>query len=117
MKRVLFIVYHPPVGTIWINEALRTAFGMYGEDIEPSVLFVGYATISLNAELDPQRVGPLPLKILFPYVKRFGTQVYAVQEDVEQLRISSIEDQWNATVISRDDLPEFVHDFDLTIVM
>lgn len=117
MKRILFVVYQPPVGTIWINEALRTTFGMYGEDIEPSVLFVGYAAISLNAQLDPQRVGPLPLKILFPYVKRFGTEIYAVREDVEQLSIPLIEEQWNATMVSREELPKFVHGFDLTILM
>lgn len=117
MKKVLFMVYQPPVGNIWINEAVRTAFGMYGEDIEPSILFVGEATIAVRKALDPRKVGLLPLNIVFPYLKRFETPVYAVKEDMERLKIDEIEEQWNMKSLLESELSAFVHSFDFTIIM
>ena len=117
MKKILFMVYQPPVGNIWINEAVRTAFGMYGEDIEPSILFIGGATIAVKKALDPRKVGLLALNIVFPYLKRFETPIYAVKEDMERLKIDEIEEQWNMKPLSESELSAFVHGFDFTIIM
>jgi len=117
MKKILFMVYHAPVGTIWINEAVRTAFGMYGEDIEPSILFVGDATVTVKKGLDPTKVGLLPINIVFPYLKRCGTPVYAVKENIERLKIGEIEEKWNLNLLSESEISEFVHGFDSTIIM
>jgi len=117
MKKVLFMVYQAPVGTIWINEAFRTAFGMYGEDIEPSILLIGEGVIALGKRLDPRVVGPLPVNVVLPYVERFGTAVYAVQEDMATLKVAEVDERWNVAPISRSNLSSFVHQFDYAVAM
>ena len=117
MKKILFMVYHAPVGTIWVNEAVRTAFGMYGEDIEPSVLLIGDATIAIKKGLDPTKVGLLPLNIVLPYIERFETAIYVVKENMERLKIGEIEEKWNVKLLSESKLSTFVHGFDSTIIM
>ncbi len=58
-KKILFVVYQAPAGSIWVNEAFRTAFGMYGEDIEPSVLLMEEATVALSKKTKPECLGYL----------------------------------------------------------
>ncbi|CAK9330595.1 hypothetical protein [Thermoanaerobacter kivui] len=66
MKKVLFAVFNSPVGSIWINEAFRSAFGMYGEDLEPTVLFVNEAVLAV-------RTSCKPFLSLFQFFKRFSS--------------------------------------------
>ena len=100
-KKVLFVVYQAPVGAIWVNETFRSAFGMYGEDIEPAVLLMEAAVVALSTETCPERLGLLPIKIVQRYVKRYKTPVYAVQEDVERFRVETVDDGYRAQMVAR----------------
>ena len=84
MKKVLFIVYQSPGGAIWVNETLRSAFGMYGEDLEPAILLMQDSVIALNKNTHPENLGLLSLTMTFKYLERYGTPVYAVKEDLEE---------------------------------
>lgn len=86
MKKVLFAVYQSPVGSIWINEALRSAFGMYGEELEPAILLMEDAVLAVNKNTHPENLGCLPLSMSFRYLERYGTPVYVVKEDLEKER-------------------------------
>ena len=116
MKKVLFISYLPAPGTIFVNETFRTAFGMYGEDIEPTVLLMEDSVISLNENYSPESLGLLPIKTVHRYIDRYETKVMAVKEDVE-IRKVKIGPEWNVELISKADLADFVHEFDLVIFM
>ena len=117
MKKILFAVYNSPVGSIWINEAFRSAFGMYGEDLEPVVLFVNEAVLAVRRQCKPEIIGCLPLSITFKYLEKYNTQVYAVKEDLEKYSIkeNEIEPHWNLKTIIKEELPEFVHSFDKVV--
>ncbi|MCD6411286.1 MAG: intracellular sulfur oxidation protein [Thermoplasmata archaeon] len=116
MKKVLFVSYKPAMGTIWINETFRTTFGMYGEDIEPAILLMDDSVIGLNKDYAPEKMGFLPIKTVHRYIKRYETEIYAVKEDIEERKVEIGED-WNIKLISKEDLSDFVHEFDFVIFM
>ncbi len=111
-KKVLFVVYQAPVGSIWVNEAFRTAFGMYGEDIEPAVLLMDAAVITLAHETLPEKCDLLPVKMVQRFVKRFETPVYAVEDDVQRFGIEDIDPGYQAQMLGEASLSEFFHSFD-----
>ncbi|MGB9679997.1 MAG: DsrE family protein [Thermoanaerobacteraceae bacterium] len=117
MKKVLFAVYNSPVGSIWINEALRSAFGMYGEEIKPSVLFINDASLAVKKQCNPELIGCLPLSITFKYIEKYGTDVYAIKEDIKKYNINDedVDPHWNLKIIEETNVPDFVHDFDKVI--
>ncbi len=117
MKKILFVVYQPPCGTIWVNEAFRTAFGMYGEDIEPELLFVNEATISISQETGPAKLGMLSLKMVQKYIKKYETKVYAIKEDIEKFCINDIDTRFGAEFITNDQAAELIHTKDFVIFM
>ncbi len=119
MKKVLFIAYNSPSGSIWINEAFRSAFGMYGEDVEPAVMFVQDAVLALRSACKPELLGCLSLSLLDKYLNNFNTAVYALKEDIEYLNIKQeeIDKRWKVLqFVSKDDLPDFLHSFDRVII-
>ncbi len=116
MKKVLFVSYLPAAGSIYVNETFRTAFGMYGEDIEPSILLMEESVVALNKNYAPEKIGLLPIKTVHRYIKRYGTKVYAVKEDVEKWKVE-IGDEWQVEMLPKEKLSDFVHDFDLVIFM
>ncbi len=117
MKKVLFVVYQSPSGSIWVNEALRCAFGMYGEDLEPSILFMEDAVVAVNKNTHPEKLGCLSLSMSFKYLERYGTPIYVVKEDLEKRKIKEedIEPTWKAQIITNDELSSFIHSFDRII--
>jgi tRNA 2-thiouridine synthesizing protein C len=116
-KKVLFVVYQSPVGSIWVNEAFRTAFGMYGEDIEPAVMLLDSASVALSKDTSPESLGLLPIKIVQRFIKKYETPVYAVKEDLEKYKVKNIDENFQAQVISKDKLSDFFHKFDYVIFM
>ncbi len=116
MKKVLFISYLPAPGSIFVNETFRTAFGMYGEDIEPVVLLMEDSVVALGEKYSPESLGLLPIKTVHRYIDRYGTKVLAVKEDVESRKVK-IGPEWNVDLISKSNLADFIHDFDLVIFM
>ncbi|ABV33872.1 MULTISPECIES: hypothetical protein [Pseudothermotoga] len=117
MRKLLFVAYQSPVGSIWVNEAFRTAFGMYGEDLEPSVLLLDEACIALSKNTRPESLGLLPLSICHKYIKRYATKVYVLKEDIEKFSIKEIEENFGAQIIEKKSLPDFFHGFDYVIFM
>ncbi len=114
-KKVVFVVYQAPVGSIWVNEAFRTAFGMYGEDLEPAVLLMDAAVVTLSQETCPEKCGLLPVKMVQRFVKRFETPVYAVREDMERFGVEDVDPGYQAQVLDKESLSEFFHGFDNVI--
>ncbi len=117
MKKVLFVVYQAPVGAIWVNEAFRTAFGMYGEDIEPAVLLMDEAVTAIAERNAPERVGLLPVKIVKKYIDKYGTEVYAVEEDLEKYHVKEIDTGCKAKIVSLDSAKRIIRDCDFVIFM
>ncbi|BAL80524.1 DsrE family protein [Caldisericum exile] len=117
MKKILFAVYTSPAGSIWINETFRSIFGMYGQDIEPVALLLNEAVLAVHTNCKPELCGVLPLSITFRYIEKYGTKVYAVKEDLERFDIkeNEIDTHWNLQILSKSDLPEFLHSFDNVI--
>ncbi|MGB9666364.1 MAG: DsrE family protein [Candidatus Cryosericum sp.] len=117
MKKVLFVVYSSPAGSIWINEAFRSAFGMYGQDLEPAVLFKDEAVLAVHANCKPEGVGCLPLSITFKYIEKYQTQIYATAEDLAKYGVkdNEMEPHWNLTKTTEAELPALVHSFDTVI--
>ncbi len=116
MKKVLFISYLPAPGSIFVNETFRTAFGMYGEDIEPVVLLMEDSVVALGENYSPESLGLLTIKTVHRYIDRYETKVMAVKEDVESRKVK-IGPDWNVDLIPKSDLVDLVHDFDLVIFM
>ncbi|HOJ87605.1 MAG TPA: intracellular sulfur oxidation protein [Pseudothermotoga sp.] len=117
MKKLLFVAYQSPVGSIWVNEAFRTAFGMYGEDLEPAVLLLDEACVALSKKTKPESLGLLPLSICHRYIKNYGTPVFAVKEDLEQFKVKELDENFSAKVLTKQDLKDFIHQFDYVIFM
>uniref|UniRef100_A0A7C3MGP1 Intracellular sulfur oxidation protein n=1 Tax=Dictyoglomus thermophilum TaxID=14 RepID=A0A7C3MGP1_DICTH len=117
MKKVLLVVYQSPGGSIWVNEALRSAFGMYGEDLEPSILLMEDAVVAVNQNTHPENLGCLSLSLSFKYLERYGTPVYVVKEDLESRKVKEedLEPKWKVNIISKDNLSDFIHSFDRVI--
>ncbi|MCD6104901.1 MAG: intracellular sulfur oxidation protein [Thermosipho sp. (in: Bacteria)] len=116
-KKVLFVVYQSPVGSIWVNEGFRTAFGMYGEDIEPTVMLLDAASVALSKDTSPESLGLLPIKIVQRFIKRYETPVYVVKEDLEKYKVKNIDENFCAKILSKEKLPDFFHEFDYVIFM
>jgi tRNA 2-thiouridine synthesizing protein C len=117
MKKVLFVVYQAPVGSIWVNEAFRTTFGMYGEDIEPAILLMDEAVTAIAERNEPERVGLLPVKIVKKYIKKYGTEVYAVKEDLEKFKVEEINQECLAKVIPISEVKALARSCDFVIFM
>ncbi|AEJ61009.1 uncharacterized protein involved in the oxidation of intracellular sulfur-like protein [Spirochaeta thermophila DSM 6578] len=118
MKKILFVVHHAPVGTIWVNEAFRTALGMYaGDDLEPSVLLLDRAVAALNAALAPDKVGLLPCSLAQKQLNRFGTQLYAVKEDLSAYRVENLDEGYPVTLVSKEHLSKLFHEHNFVIWM
>jgi tRNA 2-thiouridine synthesizing protein C len=117
MKKILFVSYQAPAGSIWVNEVFRTAFGMYGEDIEPSVLLFGEATVALSKKTQPECLGLLPISICFRFIKRYETTVYAVKEHMGKFKIKETEESFGVQLIEEGALGSFFHGFDNVIFM
>lgn len=117
MKKLLFVAYQSPVGSIWVNEAFRTAFGMYGEDLEPAVLLLDEACVAVSKNTKPEMLGLLPLSICHRYIKNYETEVYVVKEDLERFKVRDLDENFSAKIIEKEDLPEFFHQFDHVVFM
>ncbi|MFU2158550.1 intracellular sulfur oxidation protein [Caldisericum sp. AR60] len=117
MKKLLFIVYQAPCGSIWVNELFRTAFGMYGEDLEPNVLLMEEASITIGKGTEPQKLGLFPIKIVQGYISKYETKVYAVKEDLESFNIKDIDENYKAEIIPMKQVKELVHSSDFVIFM
>lgn len=117
MKKILFVVYHAPCGSIWPNEGFRTAFGMYGEDIEPEILFVEQGVVALAQETEPSKLGLLSLKMVQKYLDRFETKIYAEKESLDRYRVPALDDGYHAEVISQDQVADMIREKDFVIYM
>ena len=117
VKKILFVAYRSPVGTIWINEAFRTALGMYGEDLEPSVLLMDAAVVAFSARLNPRLVGLLPCTLAQKQLQRFETRLYAVREDIERYKVEEIDQGYAVSLVSAGELSELFHIHDSVVFM
>ena len=116
-KKVLFVVYQAPVGSIWVNETFRSAFGMYADDVEPEVLLMDAAVVTLSADTCPESLGLLPVSNVQRYVRRYETSVLAVKEDVERFRVSNVAEAFSVTMVPGASLCELFHSYDSVIFM
>lgn len=116
-KKLLFVVYQSPVGSIWVNEAFRTAFGMYGEDLEPAVLLMHEAVVAVSKGCKPECLGLLPISMVKRYLSRYGTPVYVVREDLEKFKVKQIDEEYNPILLSKEDLSKLFHEHDCVIFM
>lgn len=117
MKKILFVIYQAPCGSIWPNEGFRTAFGMYGEDIEPEVLFIDQGVVSVAKETEPSKLGLFSLKMVQKYLKRYGTKVFAEQESLDKFKIRDLDENFQTEVVSRQQAKEMIHNNDFVIFM
>ncbi len=117
MKKILFAAYQSPVGSIWVNEVFRSAFGMVAEELEPSVLLLNEAVVGLAAETKPELMGLFPLKMVQRYISRYGIGVYAVKEDIDRFRVRDIDPGFQAQLLPTTEMSDFLHRFDQVIFM
>lgn len=117
MKKILFVIYHAPCGTIWPNEGFRTAFGMYGEDIEPEVLFINQGVISMAKETEPAKLGLFGLKMVQRYVNRYDTNVIVEKESLEKFKVRELDEKFNPEILTRAEIKEKIRDNDFVIFM
>lgn len=117
MKKVLFVIYQAPVGTIWPNEGFRTAFGMYAGDIEPDVLLIDQAAIVVGTETEPTKVGLLPIKVCQRYIKKYETKVWVEKESLEKFNVKAMDQEYNAEVITKADVKAMLAAYDRVIFM
>ena len=115
MKKVLFVIYQAPCGTVWPNEGFRSAFGMYGEDIEPEVLLVDQGVITVSQETEPKKLGLFSLKMVQRYIKRYETKIYVEKESLDRLKITDIDPEYHAEIIDHEKMVDLVHDKDFVI--
>jgi tRNA 2-thiouridine synthesizing protein C len=116
-KKLLFVVYQSPVGAIWVNEAFRTAFGMYGEDLEPAVLLMNEAVVAVRPTCKPECLGLLPISMVKKYLARYGTPVYVVKEDAERFKVTEIDPEYNPQFVEKSELSNLFHEYDYVIFM
>ena len=116
-KKILFAAYQSPVGSIWVNEAFRSAFGMVAEELEPSVLLLHEGVVGLSVDTKPELLGLFPLKIVQRYISRYGIGVYAVKEDIERFRVKEIDPGYQAQLVPESGMSDFLHQFDQVIFM
>lgn len=117
MKRILFVVYQSPVGTIWPNEAFRTAFGMYAEDLEPVVLLIDQACVVAAAETEPKKVGLLSIKMVQKYIDKYETKVIVEKESLEKYQVKALDEAYHAEILTRAEIKAQLPEFDQIIFM
>ena len=117
MKKILFVIYHAPVGSIWPNEGFRTAFGMYGEDIEPEVLFINQGVIAMAKETEPAKIGLFSLKMVQRYVNKYDTKVFAEKESLERFKVRELDENFHPEILTRAAIKEKIRDNDFVIFM
>lgn len=115
MKKVMYVIYQAPCGTIWPNEGFRSAFGMYGEDIEPVVLFIDQGVISVAQETEPKKLGLFSLKMVQRYIKRYDTQIYAEKESLEKYQVKEIDPEYHVEILSKDQIKDLIHTQDTVL--
>jgi len=117
MKKILFVIYQAPVGTIWPNEGFRTAFGMYADEVEPEVLLIDQATITLARETEPQKLGLLSIKMVQKFIGKYDTKVLVERESLEKYQVSELDEGYQAEVLSRAELQARLGEFDHVVFM
>ena len=117
MKKVLFVIYQSPVGTIWPNEGFRTAFGMYADEVEPEVLLIDQAAITLAAETEPKKLDLLSIKMVQKYIGKYESKVLVEKESLEKFKVKALDDAYQAEILSRADLHERLSIYDQIIFM
>ena len=117
MKKILFVMYQAPVGTIWPNEGFRTAFGMYADDVEPEVLLIDQADITLARETEPKKLGLLSIKMVQKYIGKYDTKVLVEKESLEKYQVSELDDGYQAEVLTQADLKARLGDYDHVVFM
>lgn len=115
MKKILIIIYQAPGGTIWPSEGLRLTFGMYGEEIDPEVIFIDQGVISLAKETEPAKLGLFPLKMTQRYIKRYETKVFAEKESLEKFKVGELDENYQAEVLPREEIREKIRRNDFVI--
>jgi tRNA 2-thiouridine synthesizing protein C len=115
MKKIMIVIYQAPGGTIWPSEGLRLTFGMYGEDIEPEVLFIDQGVIALSKDTEPGKLGLFPLKMCQRYIKKYETQLFAEKESLEKYRVHELDEEFQAQVLSRGEIQEKIRQNDFVI--
>lgn len=113
MKKILFVIYHAPVGSIWANEGFRTTFGMYADDVEPEVLLIDQAVITVARETEPQKLGLLSIKMVQKYIEKYDTKVLVEKESLKKYLVTDLDEAYHAEVLSRAELqtrlPQYDH--------
>lgn len=115
MKKILVVIYQAPGGTLWPNEGLRLTFGMYGEDIDPEVLFIDKGVIALSKETEPAKLGLFPLKMCQRYVNKYDTKIYAEKESLEKFKVKELDENYHAEVLPRAQIKEMIRNNEFVI--
>ena len=90
---------------------------MYGEDIEPEVLFIDQGVIAVGKETDPSKAGLLSLKMVQKYLKRYETKVLVEKGSLEKYKVGELDEGYEAEVITRDQIQDLIHEKDFVIYM
>ncbi len=117
MKKVLFVIYQAPGGSIWPNEGFRTAFGMYADEVEPEVLLIDQAAITLAKETEPQKLGLLSIKMVQKYIGKYDTKVLVEKESVDKFHVTDMDEAYQAEVLSRAELQARLPQYDHVVFM
>lgn len=117
MKKVLFVIYQAPAGSIWPNEGFRTAFGMYADDVEPEVLLIDQAAITLARETEPKKLGLLPIKMVQKYIEKYETKVLVEKESLQKFHVTDLDEAYQAEVLSRAELHARLPQYDHVVFM
>jgi tRNA 2-thiouridine synthesizing protein C len=117
MKKILFVIYQAPGGTIWPNEGFRTAFGMYADDVEPEVLLIDQAAITVARETEPKKLGLLSIKMVQKYIGRYDTKVLVEKESLEKFYVTDLDEAFQAEVLSRAELHARLPQYDHVVFM
>jgi len=117
MKKILFVIYQAPVGTIWTNEGFRTAFGMYADDVEPEVLLIDQAVTTIAHDTEPKRLGLLSIKMVQKYIGKYDTKVMVERESLEKYQVSDLDEGFKAEVLTRAELKARLGNYDHVVFM
>ena len=117
MKKILFIIYQAPGGSIWPNEGFRTAFGMYADEVEPEVLLIDGAAIAVARETEPKKLGLLSIKMVQKYISKYGTKVLVEKESLEKYQVTDLDKAYQAETLSRAELQNRLPEYDHIVFM
>ena len=117
MKKVLFVIYQAPGGSIWPNEGFRTAFGMYADEVEPEVLLLDQAAITVARETEPRKLNLLSIKMVQKYIGKYDTKVLVEKESLEKFRVTDLDEAYQAEVLSRAELQARLPRYDHVVFM